>query len=86
MVDLQKQVETVGQIYMAACGAPERTNFHCQNIADLALDMVEKVSQIGIPGVAEVNIRIGMRHLRVKSHYFVFRNPFRTSSRRCCRH
>lgn len=53
------QVETVGQIYMAACGAPEKTDLHAQNIADLALAMIENIQKIKTVDNKEVEIRIG---------------------------
>lgn len=52
-------METVGQIYMAACGAPERTALHAQNVADLALAMVENIRQIKTVDNNVVEIRIG---------------------------
>ncbi|VEN53055.1 unnamed protein product [Callosobruchus maculatus] len=53
------KVETVGQIYMAVCGAPERNENHAQNIIDVSLCMVKHVRQMQIPSRAKVDIRIG---------------------------
>ncbi|CAH1996765.1 unnamed protein product [Acanthoscelides obtectus] len=54
------KVETVGQIYMVASGAPERTEMHAQNIAELALAMLESIRDIKTPDDHEVEIRIGV--------------------------
>jgi guanylate cyclase len=54
------KVETVGQIYMAVSGAPERTRQHAHNIAALSLQMLEQVSAIQGADGAQVNIRIGI--------------------------
>lgn len=53
------QVETVGQVYMVASGAPERTDLHAQNIADLAFAMLRDVKEIRTPENQKVEIRIG---------------------------
>ncbi|KAJ8974759.1 hypothetical protein NQ317_019163 [Molorchus minor] len=54
------KVETVGQVYMVASGAPERTDLHAQSIADLALAMTYEVKGIKTPSGNEVVIRIGI--------------------------
>ncbi|RZC39378.1 soluble guanylate cyclase 89Db-like [Asbolus verrucosus] len=54
------KVETVGHIYMAVSGAPERTNKHAQNAAALSLDMMKQAAGIRAPDGAKVSIRIGM--------------------------
>lgn len=58
------KVETVGQIYMAVSGAPERTEKHAENIAAVALEMIDQVQDIRGPDGAKVNIRIGRIFLR----------------------
>ncbi|GJQ69469.1 hypothetical protein Trydic_g6576 [Trypoxylus dichotomus] len=54
------KVETVGQIYMAASGAPERTEKHAQNIADISLCMINKVKEVSKDLGSDVDVRIGM--------------------------
>ncbi|KAJ8919157.1 hypothetical protein NQ315_012143 [Exocentrus adspersus] len=54
------KVETVGQIYMAVCGAPERNENHARNITDVALCMVKHVKQLQIPSGTKVEVRIGV--------------------------
>lgn len=56
------KVETVGQIYMVSSGAPERTDLHAQNIANVALKMIDRVKKIKGPSGEDVEIRIGMCH------------------------
>ena len=40
------QVETVGDMYMAVSGLPERCNDHARKICNMALDMMEIVQEI----------------------------------------
>lgn len=55
---------------MAACGAPERTPLHAQNVANLALAMVENIRQIKTVDNNEVEIRIG-NYQTIYSNYFI---------------
>ncbi|XP_056638922.1 soluble guanylate cyclase 89Da-like [Diorhabda sublineata] len=54
------KVETVGQVYMVASGAPEKTQIHAQNLADLAFDMLKTISKIKINESTEVKVKIGI--------------------------
>lgn len=54
------KVETVGQIYMSACGAPERTERHAEQIADVALAMLDSMKKLQFPDGVETDIRIGI--------------------------
>ncbi|XP_049820696.1 soluble guanylate cyclase 89Db-like isoform X2 [Aethina tumida] len=54
------KVETVGQIYMAVCGAPEKNDNHARNISDVSLNMVALVKQLKIPSETKVDVRIGI--------------------------
>ncbi|KAJ8919156.1 hypothetical protein NQ315_012142 [Exocentrus adspersus] len=54
------KVETVGQVYMVASGAPEKTELHAQNIADLSLAMLKHVKKIITIDGKEVDVRIGI--------------------------
>ncbi|XP_050314807.1 soluble guanylate cyclase 89Da-like [Anthonomus grandis grandis] len=42
------KVETVGQIYMAACGAPERTDKHAEIMANIALSMLKAAADLSV--------------------------------------
>ncbi|XP_057656008.1 soluble guanylate cyclase 89Db-like [Diorhabda carinulata] len=53
------KVETVGQIYMAVCGAPNKNENHARNIIDAALEMVKHIRQLKIPSGTKVDVRIG---------------------------
>lgn len=53
------KVETVGQIYMAVSGAPDRIKCHAQNVADLSLAMTERIRSLLMPSGGGVEIRIG---------------------------
>ncbi|CAG9858830.1 unnamed protein product [Phyllotreta striolata] len=54
------KVETVGQIYMAVCGAPNKNDNHASNITDVSLEMVRHVRQLQIPSGKKVDVRIGI--------------------------
>ncbi|KAB0803009.1 hypothetical protein PPYR_05195 [Photinus pyralis] len=54
------KVETVGQIYMAASGAPERTKTHAEDMADLSLDMIHNIKSLRMPSGGHVEVRIGI--------------------------
>jgi len=53
------QVETVGRVYMAASGAPDRNENHAQNIADVSLQLIEHVRSLKLPSGVDIRIRIG---------------------------
>lgn len=50
------KVETVGKVYMAVSGAPDENPLHIQTVGDLALQMLDKIKNIGIEGVT---VKIG---------------------------
>ncbi|XP_066259334.1 soluble guanylate cyclase 89Da-like [Euwallacea similis] len=54
------KVETVGQIYMAACGAPERTENHPEVMVKVAFSMLQGSRSIKTPSGASVEIKIGV--------------------------
>jgi guanylate cyclase len=54
------KVETVGQIYMAVSGAPEKTPTHAQNVCDVSVCMMQHVKRLKIPSGTKVDIRIGI--------------------------
>ncbi|XP_072375287.1 soluble guanylate cyclase 89Da-like [Diabrotica undecimpunctata] len=54
------KVETVGQVYMVASGAPEKTPLHGQKIADLALAMIQEIKKIRNTDSSEVDVKIGI--------------------------
>lgn len=53
------QVETVGRVYMAASGAPDRNENHAQNIADVSLQLIENVRSLELSSGLDIRIRIG---------------------------
>ena len=53
------QVETVGSVYMAASGAPDRNENHAQNVADVSLQLIEHVRSLKLPSGLDIRIRIG---------------------------
>ncbi|XP_076683204.1 soluble guanylate cyclase 89Db [Andrena cerasifolii] len=54
------KVETVGRVYMAASGAPDRTENHAENIADVSLQLLKHVRSLKLPSGLDIQIRIGI--------------------------
>lgn len=54
-----QQVETVGRVYMAASGAPDRTKDHAINVADVSLQLVSQVRSLILPSGLNIQVRIG---------------------------
>ncbi|XP_018377678.1 PREDICTED: soluble guanylate cyclase 89Da-like [Trachymyrmex cornetzi] len=54
------KVETVGSVYMAASGAPDRNENHAQNVADVSLQLIEHVRSLKLPSGLDIRIRIGI--------------------------
>lgn len=52
-------METVGRVYMAASGAPDKNENHAQNIADVSLQLIEHVRSLKLPSGIDIRIRIG---------------------------
>ncbi|XP_053698579.1 soluble guanylate cyclase 89Db-like [Sabethes cyaneus] len=50
------KVETVGKVYMAVSGAPDDNPCHVQHTADLALEMLQSIYNLNLPGVG---VKIG---------------------------
>ena len=58
---------------MAASGAPDRTENHAQNIADVSLQLLKHVRSLQLPSGVDIQIRIGnlTRDLILKL-FFIF--------------
>lgn len=54
------KVETVGEVYMAVSGAPEKCKEHASHISHVSLSMIEHIEQLEIPFSTEVGVRIGV--------------------------
>ncbi len=57
--DLEK-IKTIGDAYMVVGGIPESRNDHAEAIAQMALDMREKLADFNVKHGIEINIRIGI--------------------------
>jgi adenylate cyclase len=55
-----EKLETVGDGYLAACGAPERHDHHPEAVAALALAMIEAARQVPASPGEHVQIRVGI--------------------------
>ncbi|KAL0274881.1 UNVERIFIED_CONTAM: hypothetical protein PYX00_002910 [Menopon gallinae] len=73
------KVETVGRVYMAVSGAPERTFQHAENVANLALCLVQQ-NMISILGVHSGPVVGGVVGLKVP-RYCLFGDTVNTAAR-----
>lgn len=46
MIFLWFEVETIGDAYMVVSGAPVKENDHADRVCDMALDMVEAITDL----------------------------------------
>jgi guanylate cyclase, other len=46
---LKNKVETIGDAYMVVAGAPERNNRHAELVCNMALDMVDAITDLKDP-------------------------------------
>lgn len=53
-----EKIKTIGDAYMVAGGIPKPMDNHTENVANLALDMLEEVTDLNFEG-KKLNIRIG---------------------------
>lgn len=56
------KVETIGDAYMVVSGVPERSKYHAEHVADLALDMISAMPTLVDPSKSSphLKIRIGV--------------------------
>lgn len=62
------KVETVGKVYMAVSGAPDKNPLHLETIAGLALQMLNRIQNLNIEGVT---VKIGFHSGPVVAGNFV---------------
>lgn len=55
-----EKIKTIGDAYMVVCGAPETRQDHANAIADLALDMIQKLEEIAQSSHLHLMMRIGI--------------------------
>ncbi|CAH1958014.1 unnamed protein product [Acanthoscelides obtectus] len=55
------KVETIGDAYMVVSGAPEKEGNHAERVCDMALDMVEAITDLKDPSTGQhLRIRVGV--------------------------
>ncbi|CAH0560058.1 unnamed protein product [Brassicogethes aeneus] len=55
------KVETIGDAYMVVSGAPEKEGKHAQRVCDMALDMVDAITDLKDPSTGQhLRIRVGV--------------------------
>lgn len=52
------QVETIGDAYMVVSGVPERSKYHAEHVADMALNMMKSMHELSDPSKTEENLKI----------------------------
>ena len=57
--DLEK-IKTIGDAYMVVGGLPVARDFHAQDVARLALEMLEAIEQVNIEAAHPLELRIGI--------------------------
>lgn len=50
---LRRQVETIGDAYMVVSGAPEKDINHAERVCDMALDMVDAITDLKDPSTGK---------------------------------
>ncbi|KAH9643151.1 hypothetical protein HF086_010603 [Spodoptera exigua] len=55
------EVETIGDAYMVVSGAPEKEDNHAEKVCDMALDMVDAITDLKDPSTgSHLSIRVGV--------------------------
>jgi len=54
-----EKIKTIGDAYMAVCGLPNPDQYHCQKVADMALDIIEFMENFSYSDY-NLNVRIGI--------------------------
>jgi class 3 adenylate cyclase len=55
-----EKIKTIGDAYMVAGGMPDRSSGHCAAVAEMALDMLDQVKQLGSELGDDLRLRIGI--------------------------
>lgn len=50
---LNFKVETIGDAYMVVSGAPEKEDNHAEKVCDMALDMVDAITDLKDPSTGK---------------------------------
>ena len=54
-----EKIKTIGDAYMAVCGLPNRDQYHCHKVADMAMDIIELMENFSYQGY-NLKVRIGI--------------------------
>lgn len=54
-----EKIKTIGDAYMAVCGLPNRDQYHCHKVADMAIDIIKLMDSFSYQGY-NLKVRIGM--------------------------
>lgn len=70
-------METIGDAYMVVSGVPERSKYHAEHVADLALDMISAMPTLVDPSKSSphLKIRIGNKSLSLTRDFELVYQP-----------
>jgi PAS domain S-box-containing protein len=55
-----EKIKTIGDAYMAVAGVPQPRADHCEAVANMALDMMERTNELSLSSPNSFNMRIGI--------------------------
>jgi hypothetical protein len=56
LITIEIQVETIGDAYMVVSGAPDKEDNHAEKVCDMALDMVEAITDLKDPSTGTLKM------------------------------
>ena len=59
-------METIGDAYMVVSGVPERSKYHAEHVADLALNMIAAMPSLSDPSQKFKHLRIRIGKLQAQ--------------------
>lgn len=69
-----RQVETIGDAYMVVSGAPQTESNHAEKVCDMALDMVEAITDLKDPstGLSLTSLSVYLCVFLTQTHWHIF--------------
>lgn len=69
---MRRQVETIGDAYMVVSGAPEKVGNHAERVCDMALDMVDAITDLKDPSTGKILYLFAFVVLLHLTNHFLF--------------
>lgn len=60
-----EKIKTIGDNYMAACGVPEKNEFHADNLIRYGIEMIEKLDEMNQRKNLNIKMRVGINSGKV---------------------